>query len=238
MKFHFQKKILSITKRKFFYFNFIFSTLIISIIAMPVVSAQTDTTFISLRQAKKIKNKKEVVRVELSKEVIRRKTIPTSLKKLGYIENLSLNPNMKSFGKPINKSYNLLSKKSIIYKTFIFYPSHLFKKVHLFSKDKSRLRKFPTWIKGFKNLKEIDLTGNKKFRYKKELKKISNLTNLEELTIEPKQLDKELVSILSKFKNLKELEIKCKMKYEPTDLMEELKINLPGVNIIFSIDLE
>jgi len=88
-----------------------------------------------------------------------------------------------------------------------------------------------------RSLKEIDLSGNKKFRYKKELKKIKNLQNLEDLTIEPKKLDQDLIKILSEFRQLKDLEIKYKSNENEDDFLDELKINLPGVNIIFSLDL-
>ena len=103
-------------------------------------------------------------------------------------------------------------------------------------KNKGKLRKFPTWIKKLDNLKEIDLSGNKKFRYKKELKKIKNLQNLEELTIEPKKLDKDLIKVLSDFKQLKHLEIKFKSQIDQENFQDELKINLPKVNIIFTLD--
>ena len=69
------------------------------------------------------------------------------------------------------------------------------------------------------------------------MNKISRLQNLEELTIEPEKLDKDLINTLSKFHHLKELEIKFNSNENQDDFLDELKINLPGVNIIFLLDL-
>lgn len=58
-------------------------------------NAQSDSTYLSLRDAKKIKNKEGITKIELGKEVLKRKTIPSQLKKFINLENLSLKPKMK-----------------------------------------------------------------------------------------------------------------------------------------------
>ena len=200
-------------------------------------NAQTDSTYLSLKDAKKIKNKENITKIELGKEVVKRKTIPAHLKKFVNLENLSLNPKMKSWGIPVDEKHHLLNKFPSVNRNPFINRFHMFNRIHLFSRDKSKLRKFPSWIKNMRSLKEIDLSGNKKFRYKKELKKIKNLQSLQELTIEPKNLDQDLIKILSEFRQLKDLEIKYKSNENQDDFFDELKINLPGVNIIFSLDL-
>ncbi len=217
-------------KKYYFVFLFVFA------FARCYLMAQADTGFISLTDAKKIKNTNEVIRLELGKEVLKRKTFPSSLKKFIYLENLSLIPKVNN-NSTDNKN-KLLNGKSILYKTFIYFPKVFRSRFGIFFGDKSRLRRFPLWIKRFNHLKEIDLSGNTKFRYHKQLKKIQNISTLEELTIEPEKIDQQLIRILKQFKHLKELEIKCKFKEPPVELMDELKINLPDVNIIFSIELQ
>ena len=98
------------------------------------LKAQTDDSYLSLKEAKKIKNKDDITKIELGKEVLKRKTIPSFIRKFINLENLSLQPKMKSWGMPVDENHHLFSKVPLINKIPFISRFHLFNKIHLFAK--------------------------------------------------------------------------------------------------------
>ena len=98
--------------------NFLRSTglLFVILISFYFSKAQTDSSFLCFKEAKKIKHKEIITKIELGTEVLKRKTIPSHLKKFIYLENLSLKPNMKSWGMPVDEKHHLVNKIPLINK--------------------------------------------------------------------------------------------------------------------------
>lgn len=71
----------------------------------------------------------------------------------------------------------------------------------------SKFKDIPDWISGFESIVRIEIRGHAGFRFDKELLKLKDLKSLRELEVEPEEINDELISALSEFRQLKELVI-------------------------------
>ena len=171
-------------------------------------SIEYDTLRYSLKEALKV-DLKDVKFIYIEKRDSKKKKLTSGILKFENLEILYLRPEVKSRLNIINSS------------CYIKY-------------YKSKLKMFPDEITKLKNIRIIDLIGNPQFKYESELEKILELKSLEVLAIQPSKIDNNLIRVLGKFKQLKEIHIKYSANEEEKMYLNELKILLPKCKIGYS----
>ncbi len=160
---------------------------------------------------KRIVNKENAVLCLQTKEVSRKGTLPDKYQKYSSVLFLRLRPKVKTQGSISNNA-----------------PGYI-------TYHEGSLTHFPNWISDFRNLQAIDIIGHYDFDLHKGLLKVSNPEKLEYLAISPKSIDNDLIKVLGRFENLKELHIKWNLKKSEGEVLTTLRKMLPECEVGVSL---
>ncbi|NQY11310.1 MAG: hypothetical protein HRT71_17565 [Flavobacteriales bacterium] len=168
-------------------------------------SSQSDTTFYTLKTAKKA-NYWSVKKLNLKSCVTKNKKLPESILEYKNVTVLKLRPKIEE---RIKIEY---SPDGIQYKD-------------------SKLEELPEWITQLEDLVVIDLIGNPTLNYYTELAKLKGLKNLRVLALEPYEVNSALVDKLAELNQLKFIYIKATETESIKIVLDKLTSALPNCKI-------
>ena len=170
--------------------------------------AQADITVYSFADARIMKDKMAIKRLSLADVVSEEKFVPVAVRDFRNLEVLILRPHPTRFGRPLGGGLCIVG-----------YP-------------KTKIASLPSWIGELRALSKVDLIGVTNFNYSRELKKLVDLPELSELSIDPDEFNDQLAETLVQFKKLKSLKIRATLTEEQQVILAKA---LPNCELVTGI---
>lgn len=167
--------------------------------------SQSDTVWHFYRDALRTGDKLAISRLSLADIVVKKNSIPNGVRGFRNLTFLSLRPSPTRFARPRGGGPCILG-----------YPQ-------------TKIAKLPSWISELEKLQNVNLIGITKMDYPVELLKLLKLPALKELSIDPDDVDENLLQCLSKFKKLQSLKVRAALNDEQ---LASLTNALPNCSIM------